>query len=394
MKKLLSLVVSGLLVGSLMVGCSDDTKDKTENSNNTRQEQKAFKEEIITDNEYIKMTLVGKEKNEYGFITLKVLVENKTDNDLIVYTDNTEVNGVMNEPYWTCNVNGKSKAYSFIEWDPDSDTNANIKTVDDLKNIKGEIYITGDDYVEIFRTQISILNDETKESNDNKEEVVAEKPSSDKTDSKSEEKKVETKTASNEKKQTEPTNSTSKKSENNNSTKKEEPTKKEEAQEEAQEIKKQNKVVDKNEAKENKTTDTKKENTSSKIKQYKVVSDKPNKAKQNEEYKEVKSDKSKYYCCDKCGKSVKNKKYYPYCYNCYIRMKKQVDNMNKEDDNCQQYDYCDKCGKVLKNKEYYPYCYKCYIRVKKQVENMNNEEYESNEDMQDNISYSDENIEE
>ena len=75
-------------------------------------------------------------------------------------------------------------------------------------------------------------------------------------------------------------------------------------------------------------------------------------------------------------------------------MKKQVDNMNKEDDNCQQYDYCDKCGKVLKNKEYYPYCYKCYIRVKKQVENMNNEEYESNEDIQDNISYSDENIEE
>ena len=47
--------------------------------------------------------------------------------------------------------------------------------------------------------------------------------------------------------------------------------------------------------------------------------------------------------------------------------------------------YCDKCGRVLKNKEYYPYCYKCYIRVKKQVENMNNEEYESNENTRNTI---------
>ena len=230
MKKILSLVVSGLLVGSLMVGCSDDTKDKTENSNNTRQEQKAFKEEIITDNEYIKMTLVGKEKNEYGFIALKVLVENKTDNDLIVYTDNTQVNGVMNNPYWCCNVNGKSKSYSFIEWDPDSDTNANVKTVEDLKNIKGDIYITGDDYVEIFRTQVSILSNETKEtskSTDEEEnEVLATKPVLPEKTTESN-KNTETKDITSKDNKTTQKNTTKDESEKNNSTNKKNTTKKE-----------------------------------------------------------------------------------------------------------------------------------------------------------------------
>ena len=123
----------------------------------------------------------------------------------------------MNDPYWSCVVNAKAQAYSFIEWYVDSETNPNVKTVDDLKNINGDLEVavaipgTSDEYEHKFRTQISILSDETvsKEITD-KKEVVAEKPSSDKTDSKPEENKVETKIVSNEKKQTEPTNSTSK----------------------------------------------------------------------------------------------------------------------------------------------------------------------------------------
>ena len=226
-KKILSLGLAGLLSASLLVGCGN-TKVKTESSKpeQPKQEQKVVFDEVIADNEYIKMTLVGKEKNEYGAIALKVLVENKTDDGLLVSTENLQVGGVMNDPYWSCVVNAKAQAYSFIEWYVDSDLNTNVKTVDDLKNIKGDLGVsvaipgTSDEYEFKFRTQISILSDETvsKETTD-KKEVVAEKPSSDKTNSKPEENKVETKTVSNEKKQTEPTDNTPKE-DNNTITKK------------------------------------------------------------------------------------------------------------------------------------------------------------------------------
>ena len=226
-KKILSLGLAGLLSASLLVGCGN-TKVKTESSKpeQPKQEQKVVFDEVIADNEYIKMTLVGKEKNEYGAIALKVLVENKTDDGLLVSTENLQVGGVMNDPYWSCVVNAKAQAYSFIEWYVDSETNTNVKTVDDLKNIKGDLGVsvaipgTSDEYEFKFRTQISILSDETvsKETTD-KKEVVAEKPSSDKTNSKPEENKVETKTVSNEKKQTEPTDNTPKE-DNNTITKK------------------------------------------------------------------------------------------------------------------------------------------------------------------------------
>ena len=223
-KKIISLGLAGLLSASLLVGCGNtEVKTKSSKPEQPKQEQKVVFDEVIADNEYIKMTLVGKEKNEYGAIALKVLVENKTDDGLLVSTENLQVNDIMNDPYWSCVVNAKAQAHSFIEWYVDSETNTNVKTVDDLKNIKGDLGVsvaipgTSDEYEFKFRTQISILSDETvsKETTD-KKEVVAEKPSSDKTDSKPEEKKAETKTASNEKKQTEPTDNTPK--EDNNKT--------------------------------------------------------------------------------------------------------------------------------------------------------------------------------
>ena len=162
-KKILSLGLAGLLSASLLVGCGS-TEVKTESSKpeQPKQEQKAVFDEVIADNEYIKMTLVGKEKNEYGAIALKVLVENKTDNRLLVSTENLQVNGVMNDPYWSCTVNAKAQAYNFIEWYIDSDLNTNVKTVDDLKNINGDLQIavaipgTDNEYETEFRTQTSI----------------------------------------------------------------------------------------------------------------------------------------------------------------------------------------------------------------------------------------------
>lgn len=184
---------------------------------------------------------------------------------------------------------------------------------------------------------------------------------------------------------------------------------KEVTKEEAQEIKEQNKSKEikkevnnkseiKEESKTNQQSDKVKQQTNE-TKENTTKEDKSNTKKETpkvedkkEETKE-KEEVSKFYSCDKCGKYVsKNKEYFPYCYNCYIRIKKQVENMNKEDEEVKKEepkekedDYkldvnadepeekqieifkCDKCGgniyweDVLGNRK----CKQCYIEKSK-----------------------------
>ena len=96
------------------------------------------------------------------------------------------------------------------------------------------------------------------------------------------------------------------------------------------EVKKESKAYQQSDKVKQQTNETKenttKEDKSNTKKETPKVEDKKEEAKEKEEA-------SKFYNCDKCGKSVsKNKEYFPYCYNCYIRIKKQVENMNKEDE--------------------------------------------------------------
>ena len=117
----------------------------------------------------------------------------------------------------------------------------------------------------------------------------------------------------------------------------------------------------------------------------------------NEEPKDkedVKLDEpSEFYYCDKCGKSVsnENKEYFPYCYNCYIRIKQQIENMNKEDEEDVKLDepskhqdeepvqehayYCKECGNGVYKEDsgVYPYCVSCY-KNKANRDNANNNE--------------------
>lgn len=156
-KKGISVLLSGMLLSGMLVGCSDN-KDKTMDKADTKIEEQKFNEEVVADNEYFKMTVLDKDMDEYNsFVRIKVLVENKTDKDIIVYLENICVDGVMNDPAWCVEVTANNKAYPYIEWLIDSETNPNVKTVEDLKNIEGEVYVTDSNYNELFRTDINML---------------------------------------------------------------------------------------------------------------------------------------------------------------------------------------------------------------------------------------------
>ena len=156
-KKGISVLLSGMLLSGMLVGCGNN-KDKSINETNTKIEEQKFNKEVVADNEYFKMTVINKDMDEYSsFVRMQVLVENKTDKDIIVYLENICVDGVMNDPAWCVNINANNKAYSYIEWLIDYDNNPNVKTVEDLKNIEGEVYVTDSNYNELFRTDINML---------------------------------------------------------------------------------------------------------------------------------------------------------------------------------------------------------------------------------------------
>ena len=149
-KKGISVLLSGMLLSGMLVGCGNN-KDKSINETNTKIEEQKFNKEVVADNEYFKMTVINKDMDEYSsFVRMQVLVENKTDKDIIVYLENICVDGVMNDPAWCVNINANNKAYSYIEWLIDYDNNPNVKTVEDLKNIEGEVYVTDSNYNELF----------------------------------------------------------------------------------------------------------------------------------------------------------------------------------------------------------------------------------------------------
>ena len=58
---------------------------------------------------------------------------------LMVSIDDVSVNGVMNDPFWATEVAPGKTAYSNMGWYINGDTNKNVKSLEDLKNIEGTL---------------------------------------------------------------------------------------------------------------------------------------------------------------------------------------------------------------------------------------------------------------
>ena len=65
----------------------------------------------------------------------------------MIYTNNTSVDGMMNDPSFYVELTGNKKANENMYWYKDSEENGNVKSIDDLKNIETTFIISdGDTY--------------------------------------------------------------------------------------------------------------------------------------------------------------------------------------------------------------------------------------------------------
>ena len=154
-KKLIGLGL-GIMLSLGMIGCNNDdvavekveenspiVEQKIEDDKSKNKEMNA----VLMDNEYVKATIIEKYEDEWGEIGYKIQVENKTDKHLIIYTNNTSVDGMMNDPLFYVELTGNKKANENMYWYKDSEENGNVKSIDDLKNIETTFIISdGDTY--------------------------------------------------------------------------------------------------------------------------------------------------------------------------------------------------------------------------------------------------------
>lgn len=150
---------------------NESNKDAKATIEDDKSEVKSQQEIVVLDNKYCKMVITetyeDKALNEVGF---KVMIENKTDKDLSIGAEEVSVNGYMNDPSWAVDVTAGNKANSKIIWLTNNDDNSNVKSVDDLKDVKMSISIIDKTTFEILIKEKVAINSNSKEDDKQKTE--------------------------------------------------------------------------------------------------------------------------------------------------------------------------------------------------------------------------------
>ena len=88
---------------------------------------------VISDNEYCKVTVTGKDPESFWGYDLYVYVENKTDKTLMLRAQGVGVNGIPCDPYWICTVLPGTCSNTTAYWFTDRLEAAGITQVDRIE---------------------------------------------------------------------------------------------------------------------------------------------------------------------------------------------------------------------------------------------------------------------
>lgn len=71
---------------------------------------------VILDNEYVKVTVIGYEEDDIWGYSVNVFLENKSDTEVMFSVDEASVNGFMADPFWASSILPGKCAFSSITW--------------------------------------------------------------------------------------------------------------------------------------------------------------------------------------------------------------------------------------------------------------------------------------
>ena len=71
---------------------------------------------VIIDNEYVTVTVIGYEEDSIWGYTVNLFLQNKTDTEVMFTVDDASVNGYMADPFWATSVLSGKCAFSSMYW--------------------------------------------------------------------------------------------------------------------------------------------------------------------------------------------------------------------------------------------------------------------------------------
>ena len=159
-KKIIGLLTGTLVVGSMMVGCGseDTTTNQGQVSIETTQEEtqdvveEIAGQEVYNEND-IRISYTGIEYDDIYGVTVKLKIENGSDKHIIVYPDNSSINGIMVDAIMSQDVlagkvaNGKLAIFnSYLE-----DNN-----ITKVENVETTLLIVDEEYNTLNEVQVSL----------------------------------------------------------------------------------------------------------------------------------------------------------------------------------------------------------------------------------------------
>lgn len=90
---------------------------------------------VIIDNDYISVTVIGSETNEYGEYVVNLFLENKGDKDLMITAEDVSVNGFMADPYYGETLYAGNSVFSSMYWNESELSDNDITDVEEIEFI-------------------------------------------------------------------------------------------------------------------------------------------------------------------------------------------------------------------------------------------------------------------
>lgn len=161
-RKLLSILLCGAMAISL-VACGSSTTNtskneeatkvedstKEESKEETKQEEPKEENIVLVDNEYATITYTGIERDDIMGPKLNLLVENKSDQDIIIQAEGVSTDGMMADPICSIEVVQGKKAKGDLTLMSDS-------TEKDFKSIEGTLKILNNGFMPLKEEAFSI----------------------------------------------------------------------------------------------------------------------------------------------------------------------------------------------------------------------------------------------
>ncbi len=90
-------------------------------------------DQIIIDNEYVTVTVVGYELDDIWGYTVNLFLQNKTDSTVMFSADEASVNGYMLDPFYADSVSAGKCAFSSMSWGTDDLEENGIVEVEEIE---------------------------------------------------------------------------------------------------------------------------------------------------------------------------------------------------------------------------------------------------------------------